>query len=448
MKILVAAQELRLDTTSEGICTAKYINALVAEGHSVRCVTADRLDQDQCGWLPSVAVEALDTERAQDPWSAVSRLCNRVAAGGDLGKQLDGKLNAAISFATGYSAHIWRKVSDWQHAIRHASRDVDVIITRAAGGRFEPHFAMLKLRLSVPWVANYHDPFPLSLYPDPYRERIPIRSAAQERLHRQILDRADALTFPSARLRDWVVADATAHRRKAFVVSHIGLDAGRPVPPDDRVFRIVHTGTMLRQRNPQGLLRGFLEFVGDDPDRQARCRLVLIGRIDKQHRDLPEWQALQRIGVVETIEHRIPFEAAVDANQRAVAVAIVEADTAISPFFPAKLADYLALRKPILALSPRASSTADILGPDYPLIVPPNDHAGIAVRLTRLWDAWRSGQLASFLPPEQCAAAVSVDAVRRQARAALEFVAAARSRNRQPVSALPTVAVRPSMDHR
>jgi hypothetical protein len=70
-------------------------------------------------------------------------------------------------------------------------------------------------------MAHYHDPYPGSLYPAPYRQHVALQSPMQEHMHRRIVKSAHALTFPSQRLLEWVLCgELEKERRKAFVVPH------------------------------------------------------------------------------------------------------------------------------------------------------------------------------------------------------------------------------------
>ena len=127
-------------------------------------------------------------------------------------------------------------------------------------------------------------------------------------------------------------------------------------------------------------------------------RLVLVGRVDGSHTSSEEWRRLIRLGLLRCVDHRISYRSALAASRAADCLVILEANAAESPFFPAKLADYLWLGKPIIAVSPKASATADILGRDNPLLIEPADHVAAAVAFERIWDAWRTGNLAQLAP--------------------------------------------------
>lgn len=438
MRILVAAKELRLDRGSEGICSSKFVLALSRAGHEVSCLTSEDVPagEDLSGfslpWLKSVRIKHINAHRDGGVWTRLAGLSESLAATGKPGAYAGRKLDGAFVYGTGYRPRVWRQVDCWSHAIRREAEKErpDLIFLRGAGDGFEPHMALLKGRCAVPWVANYHDPFPISLYPEPYRSRSPLISDRQESIHRRIIAAADALTFPSRRLLEWVLrGDLEGYRSKALVIPHLATEL--PVPPssggkaglpslrsDD--FNIIHTGTLLGPRDPRALLRGFLEFVNQDGEKRRRARLIFVGRIIGENRQLlasDEWSRLKEGGGLIFLDERVSYHQALDISGAATAVVLLEADSPESPFFPAKLTDYLWLRKPILALSPARSATGDILGPDYQLRVAPADSRGVTMALNTLWRHWAAGRLDELVPAQSLLNSISEATVRAQLEA-------------------------------
>lgn len=431
MRILVAAKRLAADRTSEGICSSKYVAALVAAGHDVRCLTGERLPQAQAAWHEAHApIESIDGGVRSSRVESCAHWSQRLSTGGAAGALASRKLNGATARATGYALTTWAEAARWRRAIGASVGrwHPDAIVVRGAGREFEPHIAMLGWRVGVPWVAHYHDPYPASLYPEPYRQYVPLQSPRQEDVHRHIVVAADALTFPSRRLLEWVLRDdLQSARGKAFVVPHIaGGKVFGDVATADEVaiepdrLNLVHAGTLLRERDPRPLLGGVLRFVADNPERQDAIRLIFIGRVDPAHSALPEWRALRDCGLLRSIETRVSYRAAMTACAAADCMVILEAHAAESPFFPAKLADCLAIGRPILAVTPDRSVTSDILGDAYPLRVPTGRVEGIVRALDRLWSAWIGRDLGSLVPPP--AAAFSEGAIGRATAAVLNHV--------------------------
>jgi hypothetical protein len=431
MKILVTARRLSLDKTSEGICSSKFILSLSRAGYEVSCLTSDDVVGtdpaiSSVPWLESVRIKHIKSYGDAGAWTRWSRLTESLAAGGNAGAYAGRKIDAAIVYATGYRTQYWRQVDLWYHALREEveTEKPDLIFVRAAGQEFEPHMAMLRWRPPVPWIANYHDPYPMSLYPRPYCRRYPLISRWQESVHRKILAAANALTFPSRRLLEWVLSgDLEQYRSKAFVIPHLATELPEPdsaietlklpaLKSDD--FSIVHTGTLLGHRDPRVLLKGFLDFIKHDGEKRDRAHLVFVGGVigeNRQHLTQSEWSQLIGPDNLVCLDQRINYHRALELAKSAVSVVILEANAAESPFFPAKLADYLWLGKPILALSPKMSVVADLLGHDYQLRVAPDDSHAVTSALSTLWAHWTTGRLSELMPSQTILDSMSEAAV-------------------------------------
>jgi hypothetical protein len=239
----------------------------------------------------------------------------------------------------------------------------------------------------------------------------------QERLHRGIVGSADALTFPSRRLLEWVCSgELGVYREKGWVLPHLAMEirmdermlARGEVPPalSDSTFSIVHTGSLLRHRPPWVLLEGFRAFLEEGSEQRESARLVFLGNVHDSLRQSSRWADMMEKNIVLSTE-RVDYLLAQECMRRATVAVVLEADAAESPFFPAKLADYLWLGKPILALSPAKSVVADILGEEYEFRVSPRDAEGVSKALKVLWRYWKERRLVEVVPGEQALSQVT-----------------------------------------
>lgn len=432
----MAARALHPDRTSEGICSVKFVNLLCNMGYDVSCLTTEQLTVELSGavtvpWLLCPSIRIVRTATQRNAWRIINTAVNRIAGSGRLARGTANKLGAGIAFCTGYHPSAWEDINAWRQAIGEfvVAEKPDVIVTRSAGGAFDPHVAMLYLKPGIPWVAHYHDPYPPSLFPEPYRLRLPLLSRRQETMHERVLQAADALTFPSERLRDWILPGRLARfRSKAVIVPHVASDIPTCEPDVRGIvaslviggdFNLVHTGTLLGPRDPSTLISAFRDFIGDDPEKMARAHMTFIGAVNQRHRDDKKWRELQEQGNLIRVERRISYREALGVTKLATAAILLEAKASESPFFPAKLADYFWLEKPILALSPRDSVTADLLGEGYPLRVSQDNPAKITEAIELLWQHWRSRTLLQLLPTTVRRLAIGVSHASRAADEAI-----------------------------
>ncbi len=416
VRVLLAATAIHPDVSSEGIASGRFASALLGAGFDLRVITRDRIPD---GWAPPTI--PLSTWQGRSRWHTLDRALTRGTVAGPGTGGIARRAFCRLSWMlTGYEPDLWARVAAWREGLEEEARarPPDLVVTRGAGGQMEPHLALVALpdaRRPQPWLAHYHDPFPRSLHPAPYRIDAGTPSRRQERIHQRILDSADLLSFPSERLRDWVLAGRrnARHTAKSVVLPHLapGAPPQPPSSPDRATFVLAHTGTLLRQRAAGTLVAGLKAFLSRHPEARGCLRFVHVGRVHEVHRDLPAWRELAAAGNLEVRDERTTQAEALSVAAAADVLVLVEAVAPSSPFFPLKLADYLALSRPILALSPRPSVASDLLGADHPLRVDPSDPSAVLRSLSLLWDAWRAGRLSALLPPPSALATLSPLAV-------------------------------------
>jgi hypothetical protein len=447
MKVLVTARLLDPDKSSEGICTAKFLYGLASAGFQVLCLTSELVMPREtvvrhAEWLKLIRLFRVEELGKRNPGrtsvtKAATRHHPRPVA------WIHRKLGALVSYATGFSPATWSDVRAWRsalNAIIKAERP-DLVFVRGAGNCFEPHFAMLKVKTTVPWIANYHDPFPVSLYPEPYRHCTPLLSQIQEKWHKKIIRGATAVSFPSERLLRWVLrGDLERCQSKGLVISHmvgrlpVGCGTGdtKSISIAPERFTLLHAGTVLGPRAPWGLIEGFQRFVRQGGGRAETSDLLLVGGVHRRHKLDPRWSGLKPLGI-KIVEERICYHQSLELTQRASVAVVLEAEAEESPFFPAKLTDCFLFGKPVLALSPMNSVSADILGPSYPYLVRPSDALRIAEAIERLWQLWRAGELSQAAPDETKLTRFGMDTVANACREAFRRVCASSDHTSAPI---------------
>jgi len=415
VRVLVTTRLLALGSTSEGTCTVKFCNLLAERGHDVICLNGDdSVRPGPLAWLPECTILTLPG-LANAPRSA--------PRGGPVGQKLD----AARSYATGFPAAERMARHRWRQGLTRAIADhrPDVVFVRAAGQDFSPHLAMTDVAerdggAAPAWVAHYHDPWPLSLYPDPYTRRQGSIPWFQERANRRILRSAGAVTFPSARLRDWQCSrSGVALGDRAVVVAHQGVTptVPRELARRDGPLTLVHAGYLNRQRDPQPLLDALARRLqrSSPPDGAPDIALRLLGSLDDKLTGTKRWAEsvtyLQSRGALEVDGQRVSYAESITAMRQADVGVVLAVGRPESPFFPAKLADLVSLGGPLLVLAPPASTPADIIGLDHPGFVDIDQPDQIDRTLDTLIEARGTGTLDRFGPPMEAVTLVSQDQV-------------------------------------
>lgn len=244
--------------------------------------------------------------------------------------------------------------------------------------------ACLASLMRRPWVADFRDPWARAPWRD---DRFRFEKRAWSILERWFVTQANAVVFVTEANR----ADFAAHygetlARRFHVVPN-GCDLGDfhhlvPGPPSDR-FVLLHAGSLYGARDPSPMLRVIADTVASGTIDARGFRMRLIGRVGVPGVDLHG--LVRNLGIeaiVEVIPHmprRMVLQQMLDAS----ALLVVQPVTKVS--VPAKLYEYLAAGRPILALAEPDGATAALVAESGAgIAVSPADEAGIKRALVQL----------------------------------------------------------------
>jgi len=213
----------------------------------------------------------------------------------------------------------------------------------------------------IPIIANWNDPFPSLIAPQPYGGG---PDGPLPQCYRRLLSRIGRAAawhvFPSERLRGYMLKflPETAQSRTSVIPHMAGQMPAGQTPADGRTFTITHAGALLPHRRVDVFFEGLATFLATrSPARELR--VVFIGSEGGELR-----AAAQRCGVdgacqfVPEMEHERCARHLSDSD----ALLVIEAQMSESIFLPTKFVDYAQTRKPILAVAPRHGTIADLIG--------------------------------------------------------------------------------------
>jgi glycosyltransferase involved in cell wall biosynthesis len=383
MRILVISPIFPPMADSEAFCGGKFVQELIHFGYEplvILCTntrTSTRLDSSRC-WK-SLEKVSIDLPKRRIP--STIRLC---------------------WFALRYRSSSW---SGWTRTVVsqaqtfHRRYPFDLVVSRSMP--WHAHLAgyWVSSTLRLPWIANVNDPWDISPFVTNDAERRKWKPNLNVNLWwRRLVAGADAITFPCERLRDHCLKDS---RRQSgvFVVPHIGYSCERV--ECEREFRIVHTGKLglddITGRSARPLLEGLEGFLRKRPAARALARLVFVGSLNVDTMQLADDLELANnvssVGVVN-------YEESLQHIAQACVCVLVEGNFKEGIFLPSKLCDYIAARKPILALSPEVGTVNDLASEGGIRRVSPNDSIRVTEALIDLFDAFLTKRLDTCAPPE------------------------------------------------
>ena len=268
-------------------------------------------------------------------------------------------------------------------------------------------------QLRRPWIANINDPWDEHLFPGKGAVHV-------SRLYRQIsgywlrktLACADVVTYPSARLAGFTAGLAKADRCGA-VVPHVGWSSTGS-GAEGQGFRLVHAGKLgsneITGRSTRALLAALRRFLDREPGAADGTRLILVGPEDANGRAL-----IEQLGLGSNVTHvgQVSYQESLRHIASASACILVEAEMPEGVYLPSKLADYLVARKPVLALSPRVGTIADLAAQGLTR-VDAGDEEGIERAIHSLYRSYRDTCLVDMTPSESLIAQFSGDQIARR----------------------------------
>ena len=276
------------------------------------------------------------------------------------------------------------------------SEGIDAVVTTSPPNSVHLIGAAVKRATGVRWVADVRD----SMFQNADRpvERLAARAKekTQEAVAHLIAHYADA----SVAVSDFIAEElkSLGARGPVTVISN-GADfdefAGLEYRPDGR-FRVTHAGAFFGKRDPRPFLNAFER--ADLPDSVAR----FVGDFRQADR---EWVEQLELGERLELHPYVPRRQslAFQRDSEVLLLLMPEVPGRGSGVIAAKVFEYLAAERPIIAAVPPDGATAAFVrDAGAGIVVPPDDVDAIEGALRVLYARWQAGELdGPPLSPEQ-----------------------------------------------
>ena len=249
---------------------------------------------------------------------------------------------------------LWWKEFAYTIALR-IIKDYKIDLLYTDSVPFVNHFVGLKLKAQMPelkWIAHFSDPWSLNPY---LKYRFKWQYKLNKKFETKILKLCDIVCVVSNKMKELFLNEYGFLENKIKVVPHVydeKLYKTNKKQPQNQKIKVVHTGNIYGLRSIRYLLEALKEI------RHQNIEFHFYGKIKKEEKSLVEkWN----LNAFVKIFLQVTYLESLKIMTNADFLLVVDAPIKNSPFFPSKLVDYIGAKKPIIALTPNNSTTAEVL---------------------------------------------------------------------------------------
>ncbi|HZH72993.1 MAG TPA: glycosyltransferase family 4 protein [Mariniphaga sp.] len=247
-----------------------------------------------------------------------------------------------------------------------AKNPVDLIISTGPPHSMHLIALNLKKKIDVKWIADFRDPWTsIDFY-----DKLKLTKWADKKHHtleRKVIEAADHVVTVSPNC----ARDLNVVPGKTVKVIHNGYDPEDFLTVDsvlDPDFSITHFGALNRDRNPSALWKALGSFAAKDKTFKEKLRIQLIGQVDEKIiKEIADNDLQNNLTLINHLPHKKGLQ--ILAKSQVLLLAINNSLNA-KGILPGKMYEYMALKRPILAIGPTDSDFAEIIS---------NTRIGVAV---------------------------------------------------------------------
>ncbi len=223
---------------------------------------------------------------------------------------------------------------------------IDAIITTGPPHSLHLIGHALKVKTGLPWITDFRDPWTSIGYHD----KLKLTDYSQKKhkaLERKVLQDCDHVitTSPTTKTDFEKITDTPI----TCITNGFELEGDLKIAPDT-AFSLSHIGSLLEKRNPLILWKVLGNLKKEDKDFGKALKIKLAGRVSET-----VIESIKSYGLEENLEllGYVSHEEALQLQRKAQVLLLIEINSEeTKAIIPGKVFEYLAARRPILAIGP------------------------------------------------------------------------------------------------
>lgn len=257
----------------------------------------------------------------------------------------------------------------------------------------------IKRKTGIHWIADFRDPWTQNMH----RSGIPWRDALEEKMEKKVMVEADVITTVTRGFAQLFLSKYQKEIKQIQVIYN-GFDPDdyQNISVDEKhdgLFVLLYTGIFYKERNPRLFLKCVKELIEEGKVDPNHIRLRFAGVFDYPgYRDNQD--CVDQLGLHDVVEviGNLPHRQALTAMKNADVLMLI-GDTAPGSgiYIPGKLYEYMAIGRPILALSLEGESTEIIKKYGLGEVAHPLEPDEIKRVFLSMYEKWKMDKT-SFLP--------------------------------------------------
>jgi len=208
----------------------------------------------------------------------------------------------------------------------------------------------LAKKSKLPWIADFRDPW-IEAYWESDIERFPLIQQLNRKFEKNVLESADMVTTVSEGFVDLFSKKASNN----YDVLYHGFDFINKEAMTTEKFTILYIGNMSKYQSAKPILRAIQKLSENE---KKKTEFVVVGQVFDGFDDL-----MVEFRDIKIITHDyMPYHEAMEFSRQASILLLINPVPIYgAQLIPVKIYDYIALRKPILAIGSKGGRLEDLI---------------------------------------------------------------------------------------